>query len=128
MLPIHRFSVSPIPTILSSLKWMFICSIIMSDDGNPRGSWFAVICLLVSMFMWIGIIKGQGIMLPTLTEQFTTETWLTGWLMVIVSGSIYLTGKVCFKTCYRIGMIDPDSETIQMFLCQSGPKFGQNGG
>ncbi|XP_071798847.1 monocarboxylate transporter 12-like [Asterias amurensis] len=64
----------------------------MSDDGNPRGSWFAVICLLVSMFMWIGIIKGQGIMLPTLTEQFTTEAWLTGWLMVIVSGSIYLTG------------------------------------
>ena len=78
----------------------------MSDDGNPRGSWFAVLCLLVSWLMWTGILKGLGIMLPTLTEQFTTEKWLIGWLMIIVSGSIYLTGKVCFKTCYRISMYD----------------------
>ncbi|XP_033638148.1 monocarboxylate transporter 12-like [Asterias rubens] len=64
----------------------------MSGDGNPRGSWFAVICLLVSGLMWTGILKGLGIMLPTFTEQFTTEKWLIGWLIVIVSGSVYLTG------------------------------------
>ncbi|XP_071798844.1 monocarboxylate transporter 12-like [Asterias amurensis] len=64
----------------------------MSDDGNPRGSWFAVLCLLVSWLMWVGGLKGLGIMLPTFTEQFTTETYLTGWLMVLVNGSIYLSG------------------------------------
>ena len=42
---------------------------IMSGDGNPRGSWFAVICLLVSGLMWTGILKGLGIMLPTFTSN-----------------------------------------------------------
>ncbi|XP_071788695.1 monocarboxylate transporter 12-like [Asterias amurensis] len=63
-------------------------------SAEIRRGWCAVLCLHVTTFLWVGNIKGLGVMLPTLTEQFTAQTWLMGWMVSIVAGVVCLTGPL----------------------------------
>ncbi|XP_038072899.1 monocarboxylate transporter 12-B-like isoform X2 [Patiria miniata] len=53
------------------------------------GTQFSV-CLSAMLWMWF--IKGLGVMLPTLQEQFATQTWLVGWVLSIITAVICITG------------------------------------
>ncbi|XP_038045110.1 monocarboxylate transporter 12-like [Patiria miniata] len=60
--------------------------------GRPHQGWYAVLCLFVSYVLWLWLIKGLGVMLPTLQEQFAAQTWLVGWMLSIVTALICVTG------------------------------------
>ncbi|XP_022081535.1 monocarboxylate transporter 13-like isoform X2 [Acanthaster planci] len=47
--------------------------------GCHRG-WYAVLCLHADWLLWTGVVKGLGVMLPTLRVQFAAETWMIGLL------------------------------------------------
>ncbi|XP_038073186.1 monocarboxylate transporter 12-like isoform X2 [Patiria miniata] len=59
---------------------------------GSRQGWYAVLCVHVSWLLFAGLIKGLGVMLPTLKEQFATDTWLIGWMIAIISGTGNLLG------------------------------------
>ncbi|XP_038065005.1 monocarboxylate transporter 12-like [Patiria miniata] len=60
--------------------------------GRSHQGWFAVLCLFASYFLWVLLIKGLGVMLPTLQEQFAAQTWLVGWMVSIITAVICVTG------------------------------------
>ncbi|XP_022104889.1 monocarboxylate transporter 13-like isoform X2 [Acanthaster planci] len=62
------------------------------DWIQSRQGWCAVLCLFTTWFLWHFLIKGLGVMLPTLQEHFSTKTWLIGWMVSIISGVICLSG------------------------------------
>ncbi len=51
-------------------------------DGGFHG-WMAVLGFFASKMAWVILVKGLGMMLPTLQEQFATSTWLIGWMVAI---------------------------------------------
>ncbi len=63
-----------------------------------RQGWYAVLCLHVTWLLWAGVIKGLGVMLPTLMEQFTAQTWLIGWMIAIAVGVADVTGRSPYTT------------------------------
>ena len=68
------------------------------QDGGLHG-WIAVLGLFTSKLAWNILLKGLGMMLPTLQEQFDTSTWLIGWMVAFVNAGGYFAGKhdrVCF--------------------------------
>ena len=65
----------------------------MAIVGNRRG-WIAVACLNVTWMLWTGTIKGLGLMIPSLMEQFTAQTWLIGWMIAIVIAVINISGNL----------------------------------
>ncbi|XP_038073901.1 monocarboxylate transporter 13-like [Patiria miniata] len=60
--------------------------------GRSHQGWYAVLCLFVSYVLWVWLIKGLGVMLPTLQEQFAAQTWLVGWMLSIITAVICVTG------------------------------------
>ena len=62
-------------------------------DGGRNG-WLAVMGLFSTWMVWIGLIKGLAVMLPTLQEQFNASTWLVGWMIAIIDASIECSGKL----------------------------------
>ncbi|XP_022098564.1 monocarboxylate transporter 12-like [Acanthaster planci] len=52
--------------------------------GNA--SWYAVLCVHFDWLLWAGLLKGLGVLLPTLQEQFTAEAWMIGGLIATVTG------------------------------------------
>ncbi|XP_038071628.1 monocarboxylate transporter 12-like [Patiria miniata] len=60
--------------------------------GRSHQGWCAVLCLLVSYLLWVWLLKALGVMLPTLQEQFATQTWLAGWMLSIITAVICVTG------------------------------------
>ncbi|XP_022104113.1 monocarboxylate transporter 12-like [Acanthaster planci] len=57
-----------------------------------HAGWYAVICLHVNWLLWTGLLKGLGVLLPTLQEQFTTDTWMIGGLIATITGAGSFTG------------------------------------
>ncbi len=65
-------------------------------DGGLRG-WFAVLCSFSTLAVWIALVKGLAVMLPTLQEQFDTSTWLVGWVIAIIDASVQFSGKYIIR-------------------------------
>ena len=51
-------------------------------------SWAWLVCLgsFVALFLETGMVKALGVLLPTLREQFATQTWIIGLIISIVPG------------------------------------------
>ncbi|XP_022104082.1 monocarboxylate transporter 12-like [Acanthaster planci] len=49
--------------------------------------WFAVLCVHVEWLLWAGLIKSLGVLLPTLQEQLTADTWMIGGLIATITGA-----------------------------------------
>ncbi|XP_038061035.1 monocarboxylate transporter 12-like [Patiria miniata] len=62
--------------------------------STTRHGWYAVLSLHVCWLLWTGLLKGLGVMLPTLQEQFRSHTWLVGWMVAIISGVINFIGPL----------------------------------
>ena len=61
------------------------------QDGGLHG-WVAVLGLFTSKVAWTVLLKGLGMLLPTLQEQFDTSTWLIGWLVAFVHAGACFSG------------------------------------
>ena len=53
------------------------------QDGGLYG-WVAVFTAWTVTLIWAVFVKGLGIMLPSLQEQFETTTALTGWVIAAI--------------------------------------------
>ncbi|XP_071803146.1 monocarboxylate transporter 14-like isoform X2 [Asterias amurensis] len=47
-----------------------------------------------SCMTWVALAKSLAVMLPTLQEQFGASTWLVGWIVAMVDGSVELAGPI----------------------------------
>ncbi|XP_022104891.1 monocarboxylate transporter 12-like isoform X3 [Acanthaster planci] len=94
---------------------------------SPEG-WRAVLCLFTTRFLWKFLIKGLGVMLPTLQEQFSTQTWLIGWTVSIMSPVACLTGSslsiVNILTRAMIGRCFTTNYATATGIGTSGAAFG----
>ena len=66
------------------------------DGGRP--GWIAGFTMWLVYFIWSGFIKGLGIMLPTLQQQFGTSTSIIGWIIAML---FTMSGLIC-KFCIHI--------------------------
>ena len=69
------------------------------DGGWP--GWAAVLAMWARTFAWMGIVKGVGVMLPTLQQQFDTETWIIGWITSMLFTVSGLIGMLVFNQSAR---------------------------
>ena len=69
----------------------------MASKDNAR-SWFVSLAVFVTYFLSTGMVKGLGVMLPVLREQFATQTWIIGLIISLVSGFGSLTCKFWYKS------------------------------
>ena len=71
----------------------------MADNSNsPVQEFDAHGCFLVllaftSNFLWGGVFKILGLMLPTLRDQLDTEIWILGTMVSIAVATIDITGR-----------------------------------
>ena len=61
---------------------------------NGGWGWFVVASAHISTMMWDGDTKALAVLLPTLKEQFATQTWMMGWLIGMKTTVMDLTGKL----------------------------------
>ena len=66
-------------------------------DGGTLG-WLAVLGTFATMMAWTGMVKGLAVMLPTLQEQFNTSTWLLGWMIAILDGTVDIAGTQSYTS------------------------------
>ncbi|XP_071795982.1 monocarboxylate transporter 12-like [Asterias amurensis] len=72
------------------------------QDGGLHG-WIAVLCLFTAKIAWAVLVKGLGMMLPTLQEQFVTSTWLIGWMVAFVNAGGFFAGVLATPLKERFG-------------------------
>ncbi|XP_033639069.1 monocarboxylate transporter 12-like [Asterias rubens] len=72
------------------------------QDGGLHG-WIAVLGLFTSKVAWCNLVKGLGMMLPTLQEQFDTSTWLIGWMVAFVHAGTLFSGVLATPLKERFG-------------------------
>ncbi|XP_033639834.1 monocarboxylate transporter 14-like [Asterias rubens] len=65
---------------------------------------------------WVALSKSLAVMLPTLQDQFGASTWLVGWIVAMVDGSVDLAGP--------IAPILRDKFGIRMVFMASGVVIG----
>ena len=54
----------------------------------------AVLGAFADWMTWIAMTKSLAVMLPTLQEQFGASTWLVGWMIAIIDGTVDLAGTI----------------------------------
>ena len=65
----------------------------MYTDRDAGWSWFILLGAHLAFFLWEGLCKGLGVMIPTLTEQFDTETWKVGLSVGLMLAARGLSGR-----------------------------------
>ena len=66
-------------------------------EFNPRGCSIVLLAFAVNL-LYSFILKCMGVLLPTLTEQFTTDTWVIGVMVEIMATAGDVTGNLV--ACY----------------------------
>lgn len=61
------------------------------DGGWP--GWVAVLSVWTKGFILVGILKGLGILMQTLQEEFGVQTWILGWISSLLLTTIGLIGN-----------------------------------
>ncbi|XP_071809494.1 monocarboxylate transporter 12-like [Asterias amurensis] len=67
----------------------------MDKTGEQDGGWpgrIAVVSVWTKGFIWVAILKGLGILLPTFQEEFLVQTWILGWMSSLLLATIGLIG------------------------------------
>ena len=54
----------------------------LSEGG--RAGLVAILTMWTRGVLRVGILKGLGLMLPVLQDQFATKTWVIGWIVAMV--------------------------------------------
>ena len=66
------------------------------DTKVPEGGWgwCIVTSAFLSMMMWDGDTKALAVLLPVFQEQFSSQTWLIGSMIAVLSTVLELTGRL----------------------------------
>ncbi|XP_022093082.1 monocarboxylate transporter 12-like [Acanthaster planci] len=59
--------------------------VVQCSSGCAHAGWYAALCVHVDWLLWTGLLKSLGVMLPTLQEQFTADTWMIGGLIATIT-------------------------------------------
>ena len=64
--------------------------------GREEFTWRG--CFLILMYftyamIWEGVYKSLGVLLPTLRDQFTTQTWIIGIVTSVLGVSSSISGR-----------------------------------
>ena len=76
--------------------------------GGGKGRWTAVLALWVRCFVFSGLPKCLGLMLPTLQEQFRTQAWVLGGITAQItvfaglSGNYTLDSSLTFSAIQKV--------------------------
>ncbi|XP_022103961.1 monocarboxylate transporter 12-like [Acanthaster planci] len=72
---------------------------------NRRMGFLAVLGVWTNWFFWASAVKGLAVMLPTLQDQMDTNTWVIGWMIVVVEVTANLIGPMAapLGRCFGIG-------------------------
>ena len=91
----------------------------MDKTGEQDGGWpgrIAVVSVWTKGFIWVAILKGLGILLPTFQEEFLVQTWILGWMSSLLLATIGLTGNV-FVLFYFI--LQRPALNVALLLCRT---------
>ena len=69
----------------------------MSHKDNRR-SWLVLFASSTLMFIETGVVKSFGVLLPDIREQFSTKTWVIGFVLSLAPG----VGSIVCKLNYNI--------------------------
>ena len=56
------------------------------SEKDTKWSWVVLAVVTFNTYLDIGIAKGFSVLLPTLTEQFSSKTWIVGSSISIIYG------------------------------------------
>ncbi len=56
-------------------------------------SWVVLVGVVFTVFFAFGVIKSFGVLLPELTEQLGTDTWVIGSFISLMTAWGYIVGK-----------------------------------
>ena len=78
----------------------------VSTARDTGWCWVVLLASHVAFLLWEGLCKGLGVLLPTLTEQFGTETWPVGWTIGMMLAARGVSGKSPESLClYQAAML-----------------------
>ncbi len=64
------------------------------DSGKDRGwAWIVTLATFITTALGSGTLKALGVMLPTLRQQFSTQTWVIGLSIALTPGFGAMTCK-----------------------------------
>ena len=64
-------------------------------DVDSGQAWMILLAASILFFISEGLKKALSILLPTLTDQFETHTWLIGIMFALMHGVKDFVGKFC---------------------------------
>ncbi|XP_038053066.1 monocarboxylate transporter 2-like [Patiria miniata] len=73
----------------------------VSSGPDAGWAWAVLGACHLAFFLWEGLCKGLGVLLPTLTEQFNTETWPVGWAIGLMLAARGLSGLLLSSLEHR---------------------------
>ncbi|XP_038053863.1 monocarboxylate transporter 13-like [Patiria miniata] len=61
-----------------------------ADETTDGGlaSWLVVVNTLISLAVWGGVNKSYGVMFFAIRDDFSTSTWIMGWVVAVMSFSV----------------------------------------
>ena len=65
----------------------------LNFEKDKGWAWIVSIGTFIAVFIDIGIVKSLGVLLPTLRQQFSTDTWVIGLSIALIPGFGALTCK-----------------------------------
>ncbi|XP_022100047.1 monocarboxylate transporter 12-like isoform X2 [Acanthaster planci] len=87
-----------------------------------------VLCMHVSTMLWAGLTKALGVLLPTLREQFTADTWMIGSLIAASVAAAGFAGPglsiICILTRAMAGRQFTTGYAIATGVGSSGHALG----
>ena len=77
---------------MAGCAWLISYFNEMVKEGGYLGC-IGVLAMFSTWMTWVALSKSLAVMLPTLQDQFGASTWLVGWIVAMVDGSVDLAGK-----------------------------------
>ena len=62
-------------------------------EKDTKWSWVVLAVVTFNTYLDIGVTKGLSVLLPTLTEQLSSKTWIVGSSISIIYGWGYVVGR-----------------------------------
>ena len=65
-----------------------------SFKKDGKWSWLVLCVVTSTVFLETGTIKGLSVLLPDMKEELSSETWIVGSCIAIITGVGYSLGKM----------------------------------
>ena len=88
--------------VLQTSGYYIVSSAARMSSKDNTWSWWISLGAFIIYFLSAGMIKGLGVMLPVLREQFTTQTWVIGMIISLVTGFGSVACKFLISMSYYV--------------------------